>query len=449
VNGPGWTVRGAEVLTAVAPAPGAAGAPEAPLPPTGPVPPPRPEVGRRSRVWTTGAYGAALVVVASVTTFAAPRSSWWWIYGLACQLLGCSTLVVAFVRFRRERFDSKVRAIALQLAGGATSKAPVRPGAGLSGPAAGPARVRKIGFARRRAGSVAVEPQPSVLRGRLNAAFERAARKATRGEPGQPANLGVSQLRVIRSEWTKLHSLRSTKIAMFVMMLIVVGVAVLVASVVTSQWDKLDSVGREQFNPALAPLAGVGFAALVGGVLGVLTISGEYGTGMIRSSLTAVPRRLQWLVGKFLTLTLAVWFVGLASTLAAFWLAQALLSRKGLGVTSGAPHAGYFVVAAAGYLVLVAALGMGLGAVLRHTAAAISALFGLFLVLPIVVNLLPANLSGRLAPLLPAAAGQTFWTHGAESNGATGSPWVALLIVLGWAGGLVTLGAMRLVNEDV
>ena len=107
------------------------------------------------------------------------------------------------------------------------------------------------------------------------------------------------------------------------------------------------------------------------------------------------------------------------------------------------------MVAAAGYLVLVAVTGMALGAVLRHTAAAISALFGLFLVLPIVVNLLPADVSGRMAPLLPATAGQTFWTHGIGSTGGGGSPWVGLMIMIGWAGGLLTVGAMRLVNEDV
>jgi hypothetical protein len=114
----------------------------------------------------------------------------------------------------------------------------------------------------------------------------------------------VSQLRVLRSEWTKLRSLRSTVWSLLIAAGLIIGGGVLASSVTASNWPPPNAADRAAFDPTAVSLTGVYLAQVAVGVLGVLLISGEYGTGMIRSTLAAVPRRLPVLWGKAIVFVL-------------------------------------------------------------------------------------------------------------------------------------------------
>ena len=136
-------------------------------------------------------------------------------------------------------------------------------------------------------------------------------------------------------------------------------------------------------------LAGTTFAVIAFGVLGVLTMSGEYGTGMIRSSLTVVPRRLPVLWAKLSVFAAVVLAASLAASFTAFWLGQALLSGHQLGVSITSPGALRSVVGAALYITVAGLIGVTLGALFRNTAAGIATFAGVFFVLPPLAGLLP------------------------------------------------------------
>ncbi|MGF7236818.1 MAG: ABC transporter permease [Frankia sp.] len=255
----------------------------------------------------------------------------------------------------------------------------------------------------------------------------------------------VTQRRVIESEWVKFRSLRSTKITLLVSVVLTVGIAALFTAVTANRWSHLDPGERASFNAIVASLNGVRISQLAVGVLGVLLISGEYATGMIRASLTAVPKRLPVLWAKFAVFIGVVGVASLISTFVAFFLGQSLLSSKNLDVAISSPGAARMVIGAAVYLVLVGITGMALGGLLRNTAAGISTLVGLFFVIPPLMDLLPSSWSNHISPYLPSNAGEAFWTHPDTTHL---SPWAGLAVLCAWTAVAVALAAVRLVRDD-
>jgi len=168
------------------------------------------------------------------------------------------------------------------------------------------------------------------------------------GFPG----MRVTQARVIRSEWTKFRSLRSTKITLLVAVVLTVGLGALISGVTAAHYADMSPVRRASFDPIVTSLNGVRIAQLAVGVLGVLLISGEYATGMIRSSLTAVPQRLPVLWAKMAVFAGVVGGASNAAPCAAFFAGQSLLSGKHLNVSISAPGALRMVIAAGVYLLL-------------------------------------------------------------------------------------------------
>jgi ABC-2 type transport system permease protein len=180
-------------------------------------------------------------------------------------------------------------------------------------------------------------------------------------------------------------------------------------------------------------LSGVTLSMLVAGVLGVLVISGEYSTGMIRSSFSAAPRRLGVIAAKAIVYTLVTFVV------TAVAVAVALLIARGYFASAGADVdvlSGDFLLAALGgvlFVVLIGLMGFGFGLLLRNGAAGIGALVGLVLVVPIVGSLLGGVLDwvAKLEPYFPLSAGNRLYSTG------TGAPgelefWQALLVMVGW-----------------
>lgn len=256
----------------------------------------------------------------------------------------------------------------------------------------------------------------------------------------------VTQLRVIRSEWTKLRSLRSTVFSLLVAVVFIVGLAALVPSAVVSHWPPRDPAEVASFDPTMRSLAGVFLAQLAIGVLGVLLMTGEYATGSIRATFAAVPARLPVLWAKTLVFALVTLALSVPSVLGAFFLGQAILSAKQLETSFSEPGVARAVLGAALYLTVAGLLGLGLGALLRNTAAAISSLFGLLFVVPIIVRFLPSSWADPVTKYLPSSAGQAIM-HVRPDPSAL-SPWVGLAVFCAYAALALGSAAVGLRRRD-
>ena len=242
--------------------------------------------------------------------------------------------------------------------------------------------------------------------------------------PAYTARQRVSQARVVRSEWTKLWSLRSTVWSLALAVVLIVGAGVLAAMARAASWPPRDPANVASFDPTAVSLTGIYLAQFAIGVLGVLVITGEYSTGMIRSSLAAVPRRLPVLWGKIIAFALTTLALCLPAAVAAFLAGQQVLSGHHIDVTLGHPGSLRAVLGSALFLTAVGVLGLGLGALLRNTAAATASLFGLLLVVPILAGFLPGGWGERVSKYLPYSAGTSITNANADPSAL--APWTGL-----------------------
>jgi ABC-type transport system involved in multi-copper enzyme maturation permease subunit len=261
-----------------------------------------------------------------------------------------------------------------------------------------------------------------------------------------PRGLKVTQLRVLRSEWTKLRTLRSTAWSLFVAVLLTIGLPALASTIISTHWGQRSPQDQATFNPLDPALAGSQVAQLAVGVLGVLVISGEYSTGMIRASLSAVPKRLPVLWAKaavFGAVTLALL---LPSVLIAFFISQSILSRHHASYSWNHPGVARAVIGAGLYLVVVAVLTVGLGTILRNTAGGISAFAAIFFVLPPLMNVLPTSWNNAISPYLPSNAGRAILNlhHGSDSL----APWTGFGLFAAYAAVALALAAVVLMRRD-
>jgi ABC-type transport system involved in multi-copper enzyme maturation permease subunit len=259
--------------------------------------------------------------------------------------------------------------------------------------------------------------------------------------------LKVTQGRVLVSEFTKFRSLRSTVYTLLAAVVLTIGIGALFSAVTASQYHTFSPADQATFNPVSTSLAGIAFAVVAFGVLGVLVMSGEYSTGMIRSSLTAVPRRLPVLWSKLAVFAGAIFSVSLIASFISFFLGQALLSSHHLGVSITAPGALRSVIGAALYVTVAGMIGVALGTLFRNTAAGIATFAGVFFVIPPLVGLLPSSVSSHLTPYLPSNAGGVLW-GGAQGVTSALSPWTGFALLCGYGAVLIAAAAWRLRRAD-
>jgi hypothetical protein len=261
---------------------------------------------------------------------------------------------------------------------------------------------------------------------------------------------GVTQTRVLRSEWTKFRSLRSTMWTLGIAVVLTIGMSALFTGVTASEWSQYSVADQASFDPIGISLGGFLFSQLALGVLAVLVITGEYATGMIRASLTAVPRRLPVLWAKLVVFAGVVFGLALASSAVSFFVGQALLHSTGHSVGLGADGALRSVVGAALYVSVAGALAMGLGALLRNTAAAITTFVGVFFVLPPLSQLLPASWQSHVTRYLPSNAGGALFGLGSNGGDAANAlaPWTGFGVLCLYAVVVVAAGAWRLSRSD-
>lgn len=262
-----------------------------------------------------------------------------------------------------------------------------------------------------------------------------------------PPRLRTTPMRyVLRSELTKLTTVRSTYWSFLASLVLVAGLALLISSAIVSQWDRRPARERIAFDPTSIGLSGVFLGQLAIGVLGVLIVTGEYQTGSIRSTLAAVPQRLRVLLGKASVFIVVSLVVGLIGVFAAFVGSQAVFATKHAAAHLGDPGVTRAVLGAALYLTMVGLLGMGIGGIVRRTPAAISILVALLLVIPILVNFLPSSWQGPIARYLPSAAGQSMFAVTQSID--TLSPGKGLITLVIWVVAALAGAAFLLVRRD-
>lgn len=273
------------------------------------------------------------------------------------------------------------------------------------------------------------------------------ASKPVAARTALPDSVRVTLPRVLRSEWSKFWSLRSSYFALGGMVLAMIVFGGLFALVTANQYPTMPPARQAAIDPAQVSLRGYAIAQLVIGVLGVLVVTGEYATGMIHSSIAAAPRRWPVLVGKaviFAGITLVVTEI---ASFAAFFVGQAFLAGQHLDVGLDADGVLRGVVGTGLYLTVVGLVGTGIGFVLRSTAGAVASLFGLLLVLPVLGEALPSDWGDKINPYLPSNAGQQVLVVHPDAA-ATLGPWAGFAVFCGYALLALLVGGYLLRRRD-
>ena len=256
----------------------------------------------------------------------------------------------------------------------------------------------------------------------------------------------VTQARVMLSEWTKLRSVRSTKWSLFAAFVFTIGLPAIAAAVVSHHWPHMSPHDRADFNPLDVSIAGVQIAQLAIGVLGVLVITAEYSTGMIRASMTAAPKRLPVLWAKCIVYAAVTIVLMTPAIVISFFISQAILSGRHINISFTAAGVPRVVFGAALYLVVIGLFGLGLGAIVRNTAGGIATFAGLMFVLPPLMNVFPASWNAAASPYVPLQAGQALLRL---HRGDQLAPWTGFGVLCAYAAVAIVIAAVLLRRRDV
>jgi ABC-2 type transport system permease protein len=271
-----------------------------------------------------------------------------------------------------------------------------------------------------------------------------AVRQAHRSAPvTEERTIGFGNL--LRSEWTKLISVRSTYWTAAAAFLATVALG----AVICIRLAQLLRMGHERigdFDPTTVSLNGIFLAQMAAGALGVLVISSEYGTGMIRATLAAVPQRRAMLAAKGMVFGAATLVTGEVMSFLAFGIGQAILSGVHAGASLSQPGVLRATIGAGLYLSAVGLLGFGLGALVRYTAGALSAFFGMLFAPSVIVDLLPTTWRNDVIKYMPANAGSQVLTvqRGHDALG----PWTGFGVFCLYVAAAITLAAVAISRRD-
>jgi ABC-type transport system involved in multi-copper enzyme maturation permease subunit len=254
-------------------------------------------------------------------------------------------------------------------------------------------------------------------------------------------------LATARSEWIKFRSVGSGPFALAATALTVVVGAWLLGAANRGSYLAASPAGQAAFDPVFTVLAGIQLAQLFVGALGVLTVTGEYSSGLIRGTFAATPQRAQVLALKALVFTAVVWACCTAMSFAAFFLGQAVLAPA-RHVAIGDPGVAAAVLGGGLYLVLVGLLGLFIGVLVRRTPAALAALFCLLIVLPVLfVNIIPGKITQNLGEYMPGQAGEQGFSllHG---GAYTLGQWQGLGVLAGYVAVAAVAAVALIVRRD-
>jgi hypothetical protein len=250
----------------------------------------------------------------------------------------------------------------------------------------------------------------------------------------------------IRSEWIKFRTVRSTITGVITLLVLTIGIGVLISFAIKTHFQHDGGIARIGFDPTATSLGGVLLAQFAVGTLGIIAMSSEYATGSIRTTLSAIPKRLRMVSAKAVVIFTTLLVVSEVAVFVAFLSGQAIYKSIGLSTTLSAPGVLRGVVLAGVYLALLALLGLGLGLIMRTTAASIIVYATLLLIVPIIVNFLPSTWQAHVTKLLPSELGQAML---APTQPAGHYGWgVSTLILLGYVIAILSIGCILLERRD-
>ncbi|HEY6623259.1 MAG TPA: ABC transporter permease [Acidimicrobiales bacterium] len=250
----------------------------------------------------------------------------------------------------------------------------------------------------------------------------------------------------LRSEWTKLRTVRSTVWTLAALVAASIGVGIIASAETASHWATMSAADKVGYDPTNLSLTGLALGQIAIGVLGVLIITAEYSTGTIRATLAAVPNRPLVLASKAAVFGGVALVVGEVVSFIAFLTGQSLLSGQAPHASLGQPGVLQAVVLAGVYVAGIGLVAMGLGAIIRHTAGAISALVGLVFIVPLVLQAFPTSIKNSVSRYFPSDVGSAMASVHRQAHSL--SPGVALAVLCIYVVVALALGGWLLVRRD-
>jgi ABC-2 type transport system permease protein len=256
---------------------------------------------------------------------------------------------------------------------------------------------------------------------------------------------------VLLSEWTKIRSVRSTVWTLVVFVVVTIGFTVLFTSLISANWNTGGGGGSQRASIIADPVsailgAGLGLGQLTICVLGVLLITTEYSTGVIRASLLAVPRRTPMLAAKAVVFAILILILGEIVCVGSFLVGSAILHSH-VPVSLSDPGVTRAVIGSGLYLTVLGIFALSIGTLIRHTAGAISAVIGIVLILPILTGLLPGSWGDHINAYLPQQAGQLIG-QAHQDAGNLLSPWQGFGVMCAWTAVLLAVAIYLLRRRD-
>jgi len=245
----------------------------------------------------------------------------------------------------------------------------------------------------------------------------------------------------VRSEWAKISTVRSTAWTLVLALLTTVLVSVLLCAIQNHGFNSLSAQARATFDPVASSFSGALLGQLLLMAFGVLVVGSEYSTGVIRSSLAAVPRRATFYFSKLLVATAVALVAGLVTSFATFYAGQLALGSH--HTTIGAPHVLRATLGGGLYMALIALFSMGITAMLRSSVIAISVLMPLFFIVTQILQSVSAT--KHIAAFLPDQAGQAM-VHLVQPADHPYGPAGGLLIMVAWVA-VAVLGGYLILNR--
>ncbi|MER7895920.1 ABC transporter permease [Streptomyces sp. NPDC096046] len=211
----------------------------------------------------------------------------------------------------------------------------------------------------------------------------------------------MATAQVVRSEWTKIRTVASTVWTLSLVVVVTIALGMLISALSKNEFDSMNARDRAQFDPTFISFAGMGLGQLAMIVFGVLVVSNEYSTGMIRTSLAAVPRRGSFLFSKIAVASALALLVGLVTSFAAFFLGQAMLGSHRAEI--GDPGVLRAVIGGGLYMALIAMFSMGVAAMLRSPMLSLGILMPFFFLISNILGNVDAT--KKVGQFLPDQAG--------------------------------------------
>ncbi|HZR48316.1 MAG TPA: hypothetical protein VFB06_02245 [Streptosporangiaceae bacterium] len=249
-------------------------------------------------------------------------------------------------------------------------------------------------------------------------------------------------MNVVAAEWIKLRGVRSTYWTLLIAAGTAIGLSIVLAYAFATPQPK---AGQTPPDPLLAGFASLEYAVLAVGVLGALTVTSEYSTGLIRTTLAAVPHRGALLAAKAAVVAAVTLVIGELAAWVSFFADQAILNGHHRGVSLSQPGVAGAVLADGLLLCVCALLGLGLGALIRHTAGAVAAVAGV-MYLPALLQALPAPWSDRFSRFTLITAAEQVTRH--QPSLTEFAPAISLVVLLAWPAAALAAAAVVLTRRD-